>query len=748
MSDNARMNFWKELRRRRVYRLAGLYIVGAWLIIQVADISFPAWGVPETALRYLFIAAAACFPVALIFSWYYDITANGIVRTQAADAGETLDLSLRRADYIVLTALLTIGLAVLVGSANKIQEEIESGTTIALHAGWRENSIAVLPFTNLDIDADTGFFSDGITEEILHRLSSLRALHVLASNSSFAFRDSAESPAQISEKLGVRYLLQGSIRRENNFVRVTARLIDESGFQVWSESFERKLEGIFAIQTEIASTVASQIINKIVPISELPAGRTTENMEAYNQYLIGRAHFDARTLGWRENAVAAFEKAIELDPGFALPLAGKAMSIAINTGLGPHVDEAKVLARKALELDPELAEAHAILGLVTSFPYGDTDPVEGASMLRRALELDASLATAYNWLNFALREQGLHDEAEDALRRGLEIDPLNPPMVANVAGLERGAGNFDRAEQLLLRLINIPQPPPLAYLELYYLYSQTGRFADAIEIAKEAARLTVSDPALAISLLAWGYGDLGMTEDADYWMGLVLDTVQDHLATLDLTYNVLRTREADSKLGAELLKLVNQTEFKLGEHHPWALAQFGLVNIQLGNFGRGSEQLEDGIQLYQAGADGTGPASHIDVAALPGDQVDIVFVLHRLAFAYQQVGNIAAADGLLQALTGEFGLENDALHHALAGDRIGAMQALRATTGSDSASYYGPGKYYEIINDPAWAETIKAPNFQKLLAEMKEEVDRQRAIVEAIDAEHDFRAEVEQLLLN
>lgn len=259
------MNVWQELRRRRVFRLAGLYIVGAWLVIQVADISFPAWGLPETALRYLFIAAIACFPIALIFSWFYDVTPQGIVRTDPAGEAETVDLSLKRGDYIVLAALIAIGSAVVLGSLGKIQEEIETGPGMAERVGKPANSIAVLPFTNLDTNPDTGYFSDGITEEILHRLSTLGALHVLASTSSFAFRDSDETPASISDKLGVRYLLQGSVRRDGEHVRITARLIDEDGFQVWSDTFDRKLERIFVIQTDIASKVSSHIVNEIVP---------------------------------------------------------------------------------------------------------------------------------------------------------------------------------------------------------------------------------------------------------------------------------------------------------------------------------------------------------------------------------------------------------------------------------------------------------------------------------------------------
>ena len=165
------MRFWQELRRRRVFRLAGLYIFGAWALIQVADISFPAWGLPETALRYLFIAAIAGFPIALIFSWFYDITPQGIVRTDPAGEAEAVDLSLKRVDYVVLAALLAIGVTIVLGSLGKIQEEIETGAALTSRLEKMANSLAVLPFTNLDTNPDTAYFSDGITEEILHRLS-------------------------------------------------------------------------------------------------------------------------------------------------------------------------------------------------------------------------------------------------------------------------------------------------------------------------------------------------------------------------------------------------------------------------------------------------------------------------------------------------------------------------------------------------------------------------------------------------
>jgi len=323
------MKVLHDLLRRRVIRLAGLYVVGAWIVIEVASVFFPAWGIPDTALRYLFIAAALLFPVALVFSWIFDITAEGIVRTRAAAPGEEVDLSLKGTDYAVLGALALIGIVVIYGSVQQVVEEVAEHPLTGAVVERIENSIAVLPFANLDTNPDTGYFSDGVTEEILHRLSATHALHVLARTSSFAFRSSEEGPAKISEILGVQYLLHGSVRRDADYVRVTARLIDQQGLQVWSESFDRKLEAIFVIQSEIASAVASQIVREIVSTGGTSEAYATEVFEAYDQYLIGREFTHSRTRDWPEKAEAAFRRALELDPDYAPALAGLAYSIII-----------------------------------------------------------------------------------------------------------------------------------------------------------------------------------------------------------------------------------------------------------------------------------------------------------------------------------------------------------------------------------------------------------------------------------
>lgn len=745
------MNLWQELRRRKVFRTAGLYIVGAWLVIQVADIFFPAWGLPETGIRFLFIAAAALFPVALVFGWFYDVTSAGIVRTEPFDDSTAVDLSLKRFDYAVLVALFVIGTAILLGSIQKIQEEITTSPGNETSAERLAHSIAVLPFTNLDANPDTRFFSDGITEEILHRLSTLGALHVLASTSSFAFRDSSDTPASISEKLGVRFLLQGSVRREGDQVRVTARLLDGDGFQVWSDSFDRKLERIFAIQTEIASKVSSEIIEEIVPPQELPAGRTTQNMEAYNEYLKGRAYFDMRTAGWKEDAEAAFRRAIELDPEFAPPYAGLA-TLVVNSDVGPHWEQARQMAEKALQLDAGLPLGHAILGLTQSV-LGD--PARGLESLHKAIELDPSLGIAYNWIQNPLSRLGRSDEALAMKQRGLEVDPLNPALIRNIAGENSRGGDFERATQLLLRLTGLPEPPAWTYDQLALHYAEWGRYVDAVAAAKDYVRhmAGTGDPWLPDRLLD-SYASLGLVDDAAFW----LEELRSQWFSSETDPPLHASLQAAQwGVGQRWLAADLESAEKLladGEDHdePYLLSYGGLAWMQAGNPAKGAGWLERGILLYQQQlAPADDPPSEIDYRLLDRNwRTDtVVRLAERLAFGYSTLGRADAKDAALRYL-GEvhaspgdrmspYVLERNAVARLLAGDAVGALESLRR------AADLGWANYYLIMNDPLWAEARQAPELQSLLAEVKAEIERQRAIVVAADAEHDFRAEIERL---
>jgi len=742
------MNLWHDLRRRRIFRVAGLYVVGAWVFIEVSSVFFPAWGIPDTALRYLIIAAALCFPIALVFGWIFDITPAGIVRTRKAGADDEMDLRLQRQDYLVLAAFLVVAGIILFGSAERVLEEIEESPTIAATIEKLDNSIAILPFVNLDTNPDTGYFSDGVTEEILHRLSSLKTLQVLARTSSFAFKGSDQGPAEISDLLGVRYLLHGSVRRDNNFVRITARLIDESGFTVWSESFDRELESIFVIQTEIASTVTSQIINEIVPFGELPAGKTTSNMDAYNEYLVGRAYLNSRVLGWRERAESAFRQAIELDDQFAPPYAGLAVTISVNRGPDQEIfDNAWQLAETSVHLDPELAEGHAAIGLLSFFPHR-RDLVASEEALRMAIELDPSLSIAYAWLAAVLQRQGRMSDADAVQHRGLAIDPLNPVLTANTASGYYESGDFDRAEQLLLRLTHIPEPPAITYYELDSLYGNYGRFGKAIEIQKDLFHASYlsgdGDHYSAILALAHYYYQLGMVVEGDYYLDIGTASMTDSFEQfMDRAYTLKDAGRLD-----DLRKLVEKSlsnpelDPGLQPEMEWVMVDAGQLHVTLGDY-------ETGIAMMEAPFD----VMSLEIIDYNDPQVAIP-IMQALAFAYAELGQSNESNQLLNALQDRLdelrasnlakpGLfATLALNRALLGDEAGARQNFEVAVDT------GFRDYYRITNDPMWASTLALPGFDALLGEIKQDLDLQRVSVEQVEAVDQFRAEAEKLMIS
>lgn len=734
------MKLAQDLRRRHIFRLVGLYVFGAWVAIEVASVFFPAWGIPDTALRYLIIAAVIGFPIALIFGWFFDITASGIVRTAPAGEEELADFKLKRLDYLILVALLAVSGAVLFGSFEKIMESTDQVSQAIPVIDKPANSIAVLPFVSLDDETDTEYFSNGVTEEILHRLSMFSALKVIGRTSSFAFGDSDMGMQRISNILGVRYLLQGSVRRESNVVRVTAQLVDESGFQLWSETFDRKLEGIFAIQTEIANRVASELVNEIVASGTQSIASTTTNMVAYTAYLLGRAFMNRRTPGWQQHAAAEFRKAIDLDPDYAPPYAGLAIAMTMGSDRKGFAD-ARALPQEvidhALRLDPELAEAHAAQGLLLMSKHRDSNPVAAEAALRRALVSDPNLVVAHNWLANALGIQGRRDESRAVMDRGLEIDPLNPVILLNVANRYQWNGDFRRTEQLLLRLMDLPEPPGIAYYGLHNLYENYGRYVEVHQWAKKSIlAYGKTDRIRGIGALSTAYGRLGMFEDADYWVTLDPDKFSRFFRKAYLFK--LRGDRAGIKNHVENFMRQNPVDYTKLPAVPAKL--LGVINLEAGNYETGVEILTDVFDLES-------PSS---VTVWGG--VLAIDILQMRAFAHRQVGDEASALRVLRRVDQELQnladsdqvynpsvLELIALNQAMHGDAAGALESL------ESAVSLGWRNYYAIVNDQRWAKVVESPEFVSLLSWVKADLDRQRSKVEAADAEEDFRAVVERL---
>jgi TolB-like protein len=374
MAEPMPKRFWDELLRRRVVRVALFYCAGAFALAQGAQLVLDAFEAAHY-LRFVVATLIAGLPIALVLAWVFDITPSGIQRTPA-------------------------------------RSEPAPPAPPA-----PEHSIAVLPFTNLSQEPENEYFSDGLSEEIRNQLAKVSGLRVAARTSSFAFKGKAEDVREIGRRLNVATVLEGGVRKQADTVRIYVQLVSATdGYQIWSENFERRLVDIFKLQREIASAVIDAVSPR--PRTEESAAAmlpATQSFEAYNLYLLGRHHFHKRNEPGLSRAVEYFRQAIERDPDYALAHSGLAdaytlMSIGYygNVPVAESVAHALPAAQRALELKPDLAEAHASLGLIRE-NEGDLRAAEQA--LSRALEFNPGYLMAHVWLGLVLNAQNRYREA-------------------------------------------------------------------------------------------------------------------------------------------------------------------------------------------------------------------------------------------------------------------------------------------------------------------------------------------------
>jgi TolB-like protein/tetratricopeptide (TPR) repeat protein len=743
------MKLLLEMRRRQMFRLIGLYIVGAWVVIQVADIAFPTWGIPDSAMRYLFLAALLCLPIALVFGWIFDIRSDGIYRTRKAGPDEVVDTKARWQDYLILVALAGVGVFIALSSMDKIRMEseeqpVETTAVVERH----ENGVAVLPFENLDPNPETGYFSDGVADEILSSLSNIRTLFVVGRASSFAFRQSGEEPAEIAGKLGVRYLLSGTVRRDGELVRVTARLLDDQGAHVWSQTFDRKLEKIFSIQSEIANAVSRRVAHEMSPSTPPTPSTSTDNIEAYRNYLLGKQLFTDRSGGWLERAPGLFQKAIELDPNFAPPYAYLVISQSLFNIPEDRLRAMEAATRKALELDANLPEAHLAMGLLHN--HRDQDPDAAIGAFRRAVDLDPGLWIANNFLANALDEEERFIEAHEVREQGLARDPLNPALMVNVANDYAARGEFERAQQLMLRLLTLPQKPQFAYQHLRGLYASWGKVDESITWAKreiqEFLDALQQDPVQKIyygwnirpgwyaqqfTKLATSYAILGMEDHAMYWLELARKTKTDVIWGVLQQAQFCALRNDRLCLERYVLEAGEALANEDGSH--WGWPALGQWHIALGNAEMGIEYL----------------GRRIDIDTIDELDPDHVDFYHYMARALQLAGRADDAEQLLstvgswlETLVESLGLENGtdqsklAVNRWLRGNREGAVEAMRKAIDA------GWVLLHISRHDPLLGELLALPELKADLADVEKEIQRQRASVETAESSTDFREEV------
>jgi TolB-like protein len=428
------MSFFDELKRRNVFRVGIAYVVIAWLLAQVADLAFENFGTPDWAIKTLLLILVLGFPLALFFAWAFELTPEGIKKEKEVDRSQSITPKTgRKLDYTII-ALLALALIYFVWESRfqagsepaipvtaQVSEQAAPGDSAPV--ADKEASIAVLPFADLSAEGDQEYFADGISEELLNVLVRVEGLTVASRTSSFAFKGQTSNISQIAEELKVNHVLEGSVRKSGNRVRITAQLIDAgTDRHLWSDTFDRELEDIFAIQDEIANAIVTAL-RTTLGVSDTGKAVTvtadTENLDAYELYLKGRALFIARDQ--LEESIRLLERAVELDPNFARAWEslGAIYGIVISWGITDREYDALAAeaTNRALELNPNLSMAWATLGLQS------TIPAKAMENFDQAIKNDPKNSTAYLWRAIALADLRYLDRAIADTDTCLSIDP-------------------------------------------------------------------------------------------------------------------------------------------------------------------------------------------------------------------------------------------------------------------------------------------------------------------------------------
>jgi TolB-like protein/Tfp pilus assembly protein PilF len=482
-------SFFEELQRRKVYRVAAAYIVAAGFLIQMASATFPAWELPNWSLRLVIALLLIGFPIAVILAWAYDITAQGIQITPTTGAHRRRNLILLVATAVIISAL--------------------AGFFLLPRAVWHkvDKSLAVLPFQNLSSDPENAYFADGIQEEVLTRLAKIADLKVISRASTQQYQSEPGNLAEIAKQLGVANILEGSVQKAGNQVRVNVHLVNvQTSSQLWAETYDRKLSDIFAVETEIAKGIAESLQATLTGREEQAlAANPTNNPEAYDAYLRGLA-FEARSNYSSDalfKAIDYYDLAVRLDPNFALAwarLSGAHALLYFNRGdvTAARRDAAKEALENAQRLQPNSPETLLFLGYYQYWVLHDYELAK-ATFTRVSKMLPSNSGVSYALAAIARRE-GNWAESVAYWERGLALDPRNTALLTEVAFTYAALRQFPTAIKLYDRALDILPKEFYLMASKASMYQAEGNLQEAAKLLVDVNAQTNSDPAVRTKL--------------------------------------------------------------------------------------------------------------------------------------------------------------------------------------------------------------------------------------------------------
>jgi serine/threonine-protein kinase len=493
-------NFFSELKRRNVYKVAIAYGVVAWLLLQAASILFPTFEAPPWTMKIFVAVTAFGFPIALIIAWAFELTPEGLKRTEFADELPTKSARSRAWIYVVVVAgAISVSLFFL-GRYSAPRNVSESANVAA-------KSIAVLPLVNTSADAANDYFSDGLSEELIALLAKIPDLKIIGRSSSFLFKGKPDDSRSIGEKLGVANLLEGSVRKQGDRVRIVAELINAAdGRMLWSETYDRELKDVFAVQSEIATAVTEQLKIKLLGTpAKSDAAPSNDNLAAYNALQQGTFYFRLSTEEGTRKATEFYDEAIRLDPNYALAHANLSLAWrqlgATWLGGGVEANEAYAKARNeaqvALSLAPNLSTAHEALGFVLLI--SDFDFAGAEAELGKAEKLAPADAGPKGALCILFGAQGRLAEAENVARQTLALDPLGVTRYFNLARILIGGGRYDEAEAALRKAVALQPAAARLHVHLTTIDVLRGNATGALQDAQLEPPGSWRDYALALA---------------------------------------------------------------------------------------------------------------------------------------------------------------------------------------------------------------------------------------------------------
>jgi len=514
---NKLQKFWLELKRRRVIHVIVVYATAAIVIIELINNVFEPLKLPVWTPTMVIIILAIGFPFAIIFSWIFNISTRGIKKADKA-------------------------------TEQDIPKDKDSASDRVSHF---ENSIAVLPFQDMSPKKDQEYFCDGMTEEIINVLTHVEDLKVIARTSSFMYKDKHEDMRTIGNELGVAHLLEGSIRKADNRLRITAQLIKVTdGTHLWSEKFDREKDDVFAIQDEISIAIVDHLKTKLlISKKDTSLKRHPKKSEIYNLYLLGRFYTNKRNTESLNKAIEYYEEAIQMDPEYALPYAGLSEAyalIALGYGALPSKEaypKSMEAALKAIDLDEELVEAHTSLAFVKQYFELDWPGVEKG--FKRAIQLNPGYAPAHQWYGEYLFMNKKWDEAYREIQLAIELDPLSYIIRNELGWFYHYQKKLDLAIEEYKKVIEMAPDYAVVHFNLGTAYSIKGMHIEALENAEKAVKLSGGSPFMKAGL-AYAFALAGKKESAEAIRDEMIDLVRSghmYQAALATVYVALKEKD-------------------------------------------------------------------------------------------------------------------------------------------------------------------------------------------------------------